>query len=291
LLEELRTLLAAAMSKKAQLELDIGARSVVLGDRTTLTQVLMNLLTNASDALESRPGRIVVTTRRIAALDARWDDALGATRTANAWVLVEVRDTGVGMAAATRERVFEPFFSTKKHGHGLGLAACLGIVKSHGGAVLVESELGEGTCFSIVLPASELVGLPEHASEPIAPAARKVLVVDDEELVRSLIRRALVPFGHVVADAASGLAALAMFEQVAADVILVDLTMPDIDGIEVVKRIRATGSRVPIVLTSGYLNVLADRPADRGLIDHFLPKPFSVSELLAALELAIARAG
>jgi CheY-like chemotaxis protein len=119
---------------------------------------------------------------------------------------------------------------------------------------------------------------------------RKVLVVDDEQLVRKLVRRALEQRGHVVVEAPNGTSALAMFAEANADVMVIDLTMPDLDGIEVIKRIRATGSQLPVVLSSGYLNVLADRPADRRLIDEFLTKPFTIPELIAAIEAAIARA-
>ncbi len=168
LVAELRTLLGATLSKKARLELAVDARSVVLGNRATLSQVLMNLLTNASDALGDEAGVIEVRARRVTELDARWDGALGATVRPGDWVLIEVNDTGSGMDEATRGRVFEPFFSTKERGHGLGLAACLGIVSAHGGAVLVESEPGRGSCFSVLLPA----GAGEPAPSPRPPATR-----------------------------------------------------------------------------------------------------------------------
>ena len=152
LLRELKQLLNATLSKKMELELSIDSGCSVLGDRATLAQVVMNLLTNASDALDGHSGKVQVSVTRVERPDARWDDALGATIAPGAWVLLEVRDSGVGMDDATRDRVFEPFFTTKDSGHGLGLAACLGIVASHKGAILVESEVGRGSCFSVLLP-------------------------------------------------------------------------------------------------------------------------------------------
>ncbi len=210
LLRELRTLLAATLSKKAELELAVEDESVVMGDRVTLGQVVMNLLTNASDSLGENPGRITVRVRRVSEVDARWDQAQGATVGPGRWVLIEVEDTGSGMDEPTRGRAFEPFFSTKERGHGLGLAACLGIVRAHGGAVLVESELGAGSRFSVLLPATDAT-----ASVAAAPRSRpttrpcRVLLVDDEAIVRSQLRRSLELRGYSVVEAADGRSALA----------------------------------------------------------------------------------
>ncbi len=289
LVGELRTLLDATLSKKAQLELAVDARSVVLGDRATLTQVLMNLLTNASDSLGDGAGIIRVLARRVAEPDARWESALGATVRPGEWVLIEVRDTGCGMDEATRGRVFEPFFSTKERGHGLGLAACLGIVSAHGGAVLVESEVGRGSCFSVLLPASG--GEPAASERP--PATRpsrtcKVLIVDDEPLVRTQLRRTLELRGYTVAEAVDGRSALATVDEVRPDVIILDMTMPDIDGAEVLQRLRASGSRVPVIVSSGYLDVSVERKLSRGEFQGFLAKPYGASDLAAAIERALA---
>ncbi len=287
---ELRTLLDATLSKKAKLTLTIEPRSVVLGDRATIGQVLMNLLTNASDALGDAPGEIHVRATHVREVDARWDAAQGATVGPGAWVLVEVRDSGVGMDETTRGRVFEPFFTTKEQGHGLGLAACLGIVTAHGGAVLVESELGRGTCFSILLPATELAVLvAEESVRPRAPATPcRVLVVDDEALVRTQLRRSLELRGYTVEEASDGRAALARLlgSGTQPDVVVLDLTMPDVDGAEVLLRVRAAGSRVPVVISSGYLDVSIERRLPRGEFQGFLAKPYGSTELVTAIERA-----
>ncbi|RYZ05105.1 MAG: PAS domain S-box protein [Myxococcales bacterium] len=289
LFRELRTLLDATLSKKAAMRFVIAPNSVVIGDRAPLTQVMMNLLTNASDALEGKPGKIDVRTSLIGELDARWEDALGARVTGRAgdWVLIEVEDDGVGMDEATRQRVFEPFFTTKEHGHGLGLAACLGIVTSHGGALLLESWRGVGSRFSVVLPATTR---REDALKTDPPALSnepcRVLVVDDEELVRSQLRRSLERKGYVVDEAEDGLSGVARHAACPADVLVVDMTMPDIDGAEVVRRVREAGSRVAIVLSSGYqAHAAADR-LDARAYQVFLPKPYSLNELVQAIEQA-----
>jgi len=300
LVRELRTLLAATLSKKADLELAIDPASVVLGDPVTLSQVIMNLLTNASDALGDQPGRVTVRVRHVSEVDARWDQAQGATVGPGRWVLVEIEDTGIGMDESTCGRVFEPFFSTKEHGHGLGLAACLGIVRAHGGAVLVESELGRGSRFSVLLPASSTAKrADDDAARPRATTRPcRVLVVDDEALVRRQLRRSLELRGYSVIEAANGRAALAALEQESKtgvpdarviDVVILDMTMPDLDGAEVLRRLRAAGSRVPVVVSSGYLDIAVERRLPRGEFQAFLAKPYGATELVAAIERARAR--
>jgi len=284
LFRELRTLLDATLSKKATLNLALEADSIVLGDRATLTQVMMNLLTNASDALSGKPGNIDVRTRHVQQLDARWDEALGANVGPGNWLLVEIEDNGVGMDEATRLRVFEPFFSTKEHGHGLGLAACLGIVSSHGGALLLESEPGQGSRFSVLLQAAaRQARAPAPPATEAAPPCR-VLVIDDEELVRTQLRRLLELRGYQVDEACDGVSGVAAHRERPADVLVIDMTMPDIDGAEVVRRIRETDTNVAIVLSSGYQAQAATERLWPGSFQVFLPKPYGLSELLRSIE-------
>ena len=266
------------------------AGSVVDGDRATLSQVLMNLMTNASDALADRAGVIEVRVRRVTEVDARWDSAVGATVGPGDWVLIEVKDTGVGMDEETRGRVFEPFFTTKERGHGLGLAACLGIVSAHGGAVLVESTVGQGSCFSVLLPASR-IGQQAAVAAPQARAAHpcKVLIVDDEGLVRAQLRRSLELRGYTVVEAVDGQSGLAAVVSANPDVVILDMTMPDIDGADVLTRLRASGSRVPVIISSGYLDVSVEHRLPRGEFQGFLAKPYAASDLAAVMDQALAR--
>jgi len=229
-----------------------------------------------------------VVARRISEPEARWDSGVGATVRPGDWVLIEVRDTGCGMNEATRGRVFEPFFSTKERGHGLGLAACLGIVSAHGGSVLVESEVGRGSCFSVLLPASG--GEPATSERPATARPNKpckVMIVDDEPLVRRQLRRSLELRGYTVAEAVNGRTALATVEEVRPDVIILDMTMPDIDGAEVLHRLRASGSRVPVIVSSGYLDVAVEKRLSQGEFQGFLAKPYGAGDLAAAIERAL----
>lgn len=283
LLDELAGLLGASLSKKAKLELNVAATDVVCADRASLTQLFLNLFTNASDALEGRVGTITVSSRRVARPSHVWDDAYGATVGPGNWILFEVRDTGCGMDEPTRSRIFEPFFSTKAKGHGLGLAACVGIVKALNGALRVESAVGEGSCFSLLLPAAEAA--PESRPSSVGPelAPCRVLVVDDESIVRRHVRRSLELRGYSVSEASNGQSGLERFFTEGADVLLVDMTMPDMDGAEVIRQVRDSGSTVPIVLASGYFDHEVQRRLAPDSFQAFLPKPYLVSELLAAI--------
>lgn len=283
--QELRALLDAALSKKAHIELELGPNSVVLGERSALMQVFMNLLTNASDALEDRPGRIFVTTELVREPEAHWSAALGAPVQPGSFVLIKVRDTGVGMDEATQSRVFEPFFTTKARGHGLGLGSTLGIVKAHGGAIHVESAPGAGSMFSILLPATDVRAKPTAPAITTAPPCR-VLVIDDEPLVRTHVRRLLAQHGFMVEEAPDGQSGLEAAQKSPPDVVLLDMTLPDLDGVDVVRRLRASGVRTPVVLCSGDIDAARDRSLAPGLVQFTLEKPFDGSQLLEAIDRA-----
>jgi two-component system cell cycle sensor histidine kinase/response regulator CckA len=283
LMQDLSTLLAATLSKKAHISLSLEPGSVVLGNRATLTQVLMNLLTNASDALGDEPGTISVRARRIEEPGPRWTRALGEKVGVGQWVLLEVNDSGVGMDEAIQARVFEPFFSTKAKGHGLGLAACVGIVSSHGGAILVESEPGRGSTFSLLLPADagERSERPEQPA-PAPSSGNLVLVVDDEPLVRTHLRHALQSQGYEVVEADSGASALEQLVHTQPTLVVLDMTMPDLSGIEVLAHIRELRPQLPVILASGYHDAILDSPALG--FQAFLAKPYTLAALFDAVE-------
>ena len=284
---DLGRLVTSARTKGIEIATSIEADTAVLGDRTTLTQVMLNLVANAVDAFEGARGTVEVRAHRVTQPDARFDEAIGATVRPGDWVLIEVQDGGVGMDAVTKARIFEPFFTTKERGHGLGLAACLGIVRGHGGALHVQSEPGKGSCFSLLLPAAEPARRKSHRTPISDVEPCSVLVVDDHPMVRAQMRRNLELRGFTVADAEDGHACLARLERETFDLILLDLTMPGLAGPELLKTIRERGIRVPVVLTSGY--GLSSEALEPGSFQGFLQKPYGVGELLEAIERARAR--
>ncbi len=241
LVDEMLDLLASVISKKATLETHFGEDlPAAVGDISQLRQVVMNLILNASEALEDRAGRILLTTGvcrldRGALANSYLDDGLPPGR----YVFLDVTDTGRGMDNATLAKVFDPFFSTKATGRGLGLAATLGIIRAHRGAVTVRSAPGQGTAFRVHLPAASTVSTRPSAPEPTRPSVgdATVLVVDDEPMVREVTGAMLEELGYDCQLAESGASALRQLEAdpEGIDVVVLDLTMPDLSGTEVLE--------------------------------------------------------
>jgi two-component system, cell cycle sensor histidine kinase and response regulator CckA len=290
LIGEVTRLLGSVISKKANLRLDLEPLlPAVNADPAQLRQVLINLITNASDALGEQPGSIEVTTgalsaavQQIAALDP--EHFLPPGR----YVFIEVRDTGCGMDAATRARMFDPFFTTKFTGRGLGLAAVLGIVRGHGGTLDVESEPGRGTRFRVVFPVTEQTAREEEAApSPHVPwhSSGTILVVDDEPYVRDLAREVLGRAGLTVLTADDGNAAVACYAEHHDEIraVILDLTMPGMDGAEVFEHITGIRPDAQIILCSGYnMAELTSRFGERGPAA-FLRKPYMPAELMQAV--------
>jgi PAS domain S-box-containing protein len=261
----------------------------VIADPVQLRQVLLNLLTNASEAIDGS-GRVVLRTGAVDAsreeLAASYvDDDLPAGR----YVFLEVSDDGVGMDEATRARLFDPFFSTKFVGRGLGLAAALGIVRAHRGAVSVESEPGRGARFRVLLPATDQK--PAVRPPPPRPPAREtrgghVLVVDDEPAVRRTTTRILERSGYRVTGAANGREALEHFarDPSAFAAVLLDLTMPVMGGAETLLELRKLSKDVPVVLCSGYVESQVRESFGNPEVAAVLEKPFTKDALLGVLQ-------
>lgn len=296
LLEEMRPWLQTSVGKAAVLRFDLAASlPVVEGDSAQLRQVVANLVTNAAEAMDEKSGEIVVRTGSLvpdAALRARAVPADGLREGEH--VFVEVTDTGGGMTAETLARLFDPFFTTKFTGRGLGLSAVLGVARGHGGALVVESELGRGSAFRFLLPAAG--GCAAPAVVPVVPGGSvrrrhgAVLVVDDEDFVRRMLGRALQATGFEVLVAEDGEAGLRVFEERAADlrVVLLDLTMPKMSGVETFQRMRALNAKVPVVLVSGYSEEEATARFTGTGLAGFLQKPFTVESLRAKIEEVVA---
>jgi len=292
LVEEMANLLATAVSKNARLDLQLeGAIPPVEADATQLRQVVMNLITNASEAIGTASGTITVRTGMMDA-DRAWlaDAQLGAGLPAGPYAFVEVQDDGHGMHPATQARIFDPFFTTKFTGRGLGLAAVLGIVRAHHGAIRVTSAPGRGTTIRIVFPAGgEVDEAVRRRSDPAMAAFEErtgtILVVDDEETVRNVARRILTSNGFSVRLASGGVEAMHILRQdpQAIDAVLLDLTMPDMSGIVTRQELQRIRPDVKVVFSSGYSQTDAFPVADGNAGLPFIQKPYRPADLVATI--------
>ncbi len=255
-------------------------------DPGQLRQVVMNLILNAAESLQERSGKVTVrvgaSDMSAADLSKCWiDDDLPAGR----YITIDVIDRGCGMSGDTLARIFEPFFTTRETGRGLGLAAVLGIVRAHRGGLRVRSQVGRGTSIRVLLPisASAPVTQPTRAvSGSTACVGGHVLVVDDEPVVRQVARRVLERGGYVVTTAVDAGDALEKFyedpEQWCA--VVLDVTMPDRSGVEVMHEMLERRADLPVVLSTGYA---ADALVDAGDAAHILEKPWDPRMLLQAV--------
>jgi two-component system, cell cycle sensor histidine kinase and response regulator CckA len=292
LVKESAHLLGTAISRKATTKYEFTADlPAIEADATQLRQVAMNLLANASDALGDHPGAITVRTDLVQADRAELDRAVnGGELAPGPYVALEVRDTGCGMDEETGRRMFDPFFTTKVHGRGLGLAAVLGIVRGHQGTIRVESAPGRGTMVRVLLPvarSAEVDPATTGAEPDSVTLGATVLLVDDEELVRRTTGRMLASSGCRVEIAENGRRALEVLgaRDGQVDLVLLDLTMPELSGEETLVQLRARWPNLPVVLTSGF-TADATRPSGPGPTD-FLQKPYDPVELQAVIRRAI----
>jgi two-component system cell cycle sensor histidine kinase/response regulator CckA len=286
-LETLR-LRASAFPPRIELIRDLQAGLwPIEADRSQLTQVLTNLCVNACEAM-SGGGRLTVRTRNVEPGQAP-RDLPGPLGSADL-VAFAVEDTGAGMDPETLLRVFEPFFSTKFSGRGLGLAVTHGIVKNHGGHVAVQSERGHGSCFTVYLPALRTPAAKPRAEEGASRRGREtILVIDDEETVLSVTRRILGREGYRVICARSATEALALLSSEApqVDLAMLDLGMPDMGGAEVFPLLRQRRPQMKIILHSGCdLNHASEVLLDAGA-SAFLQKPFRAADLTREIRRAL----
>jgi two-component system cell cycle sensor histidine kinase/response regulator CckA len=267
------------------------AEAVVRIDPAQLEQVLVNLVVNARDAMpEGGAVTIRIDCTPIGATFA----SSRPTLSPGEYVRISVKDTGVGIAAATRSRVFEPFFTTKAQGKGtgLGLSTVYGIVKQWRGHVEFESQLGSGTEFCVWLPAH--AGPADSARESEvpkpAPGRETVLLAEDEPLVRALIRTVLEEAGYTVLMAEDGQHALRVAQQAAhVDLLVSDVRMPHLGGVELARRLRTTWPDLEVILMSGYPDIDAVNAQESGLGDALLAKPFGTTNLLDRVRRALDR--
>jgi PAS domain S-box-containing protein len=294
LVHDTARLLEVSISKKAALRVSLADNlPAIEGDASQLRQVVMNLVINGSEALGDAPGEICVTTR-LGRPGVEPADAVHAFELPTGeCVCLEVSDTGAGMSPATLARIFDPFFTTKFTGRGLGLAATIGIVRTHHGALTVQSAPGHGSTFRLFLPAAARLPepAPEAAPPPAAPAAATLLVVDDEPAVLQTADALLRHHGYTTVLAADGIAAVREFKAAPDRFagIMLDLTMPGLDGAEVLREIRALRPAARVLIMSGFSEAdVLHRLRGLGKVI-LLNKPFTLATMLAKVGEALAR--
>lgn len=252
-------------------EYDVGVTAAtglqVLGAPAELREAILNLVLNALDAMPGG-GRLVLAVARV-----------------DEQAVVRISDNGVGMPPEVRERIFEPYFTTKgEHGNGLGLAVVFSILQRHGAEVCVESEPGSGTTFVLAFPLID-AGAPsvEPAAAPAPPQRRRILVVDDEPSLGDLTAMMLRLQGHEVHVARGGRAALDIMGNAEVDIVLTDLGMPGMTGWELAAEVRRMRPEIRIILMTGWGNALSDEQAREGGVDAVISKPFSRDALVKAV--------
>ena len=285
-LGEIVDLLETTIPKKVQLRLEKQpALPLIEADASQMQQVFMNLAHNGAEAIGDDRGTVLVVTSEVHVTE-NTQHNLFQDLEPGRYVTVEVSDTGSGMSAEVQRRLFDPFYTTKERGRGLGLAAVLGIIRGHRGAIRIYSTEGEGTTFKVYLPMAAEAGevRPVATLEPIRGGGT-VLIVDDEEDVRVAARFMLEHLGFQVIEASDGRAGVALFREYHSELccVLLDMTMPEMNGEEVFRAVRVIDGDVPVVLSSGYNEVEATRRFTGKGLAGFLQKPYTIQQLAKAM--------
>jgi len=294
--EEVLKLLSRTVDKRIRVETRLEERlQAVQGDPTQLQQVLLNLCLNARDAMTAG-GTLTLGTANTSLA------AEGGSQ--QPFVLVTVQDTGSGIDAEARSHIFEPFFTTKREAKGpkhsgLGLSTVYGLVRGHDGRIEFDSEPGRGTTFRLYLPAEPepaLAGQAEsrQAAErrpPLQGGAETILVVDDEEVLRTLLKRMLTNAGYTVLTAGNGREALRIFQEQGEriDLLILDMVMPELNGLETLRELRKTHPRTPVLLCSGYSSDGRSQDLQQAGIRGYFQKPYALDQLLSKIREVLGR--
>ena len=296
--EDMAQILEITVSKNTVLEFQLEPKMPsVCADAAQLRQIVMNLVLNASEALEGKSGFVRIRTGVMLAEQSYLDESLvGNECHAGYHAFLEVSDTGSGMPNEIIEKIFDPFFTTKFTGRGLGLAAVLGIIRGHKGTMRIDTELGSGTSFRVLLPIEKQQVVADSTSSESVPqlatspkARGLVLVADDEAPVRDVTQLILNRMGFDVVLAEDGRVALDLFRQRPEQFVLVilDLTMPHLDGEGAAREMASIRQDLPLILMSGYSREESVSKLEGQRPVPFIQKPFGIAEMLRAIEEAI----
>ena len=289
LVDEMVTMLKATISQNVVITTDLAAGIAALkGDESQLRQIVMNLIINASEAIGEEQGTIDVAlaTAEITAEQSE-KDHLGVIIPAGEYVCLTVTDTGCGMNDETRRRIFEPFYTTKFTGRGLGMSAVLGIITAHGGALQITSRPGVGTTFRVYLPAR----ISEHKSvQQAAPLCWRgsgtILLVEDEAELRLVVKIMLQKLGFTVIEASNGMEALDVYQDNASKITLVmtDMGLPVMDGYALIRELKKRTPDLPILVSSGFGDAVVTAKIPREHIAGSISKPYNYDQLCEVLK-------
>lgn len=248
-----------------------------------IDQVILNLIVNAADALQGKAGRILLKVTEAALEDAQFVAEIGGPVRGGTYAALSVEDEGTGIQAQTVARIFDPFFSTKDSGRGLGLAAVGGIIRGHQGFLRVETVEGKGTQISVYFPLSSKTPASVTTQESVTPAGKCILVVDDDERVREASAMLLVELGYETVEASSGHEALDHLREHPGTVtaVLLDVSMPQLSGPRTLEKLNEISPGLPVVLSSGWERSEIDTLLGERVT--FLAKPYSLEALMSAL--------
>ena len=291
IIKEALKMLRASIPTTIEIRQNIASNSLILADPTQIHQVIMNLCTNAYHAMRETGGTLAVSLDEVAIGS---EDYGYADLAPGSYLKLEVSDTGCGMEPKIQEKIFEPYFTTKKPGEGtgMGLAVVHGIVKSHHGHITVYSEPGKGTSFHVYLPLTEqvAVALPDKiAPKELQGQGERILFVDDEEQIRAVIDAILSKNGYQVTTFADGTEALAVFQKEPDrfDLVITDMTMPSMTGAELAQKILTLRPQTPIILCTGQSELINKEKALAMGIHDYLNKPILLEVLLGTARKAL----
>ncbi len=288
LIKEMEKLLAVSVSKSVVLHYDLKeGLQCISGDATQIRQVVMNLVINASEAIGDRSGEINISTENCELNNTDLlNMVIGEGLEPGRYVCLRVRDNGEGMDTDTVLRIFDPFFTTKFTGRGLGLAAVLGIIRSHQSGMRVLSTEGEGTEFEIYFPVSKRYDslqdecLTDIQIDTKLPSG-KILVVDDEEIVRKIAMKMLGALGFKAILASDGREGVNLFREHADELlcVLLDMTMPHMSGEEAFIEMQKLRPHIPVILSTGYSDHEIKPRFEVGALAGILKKPYRLDYL------------
>jgi PAS domain S-box-containing protein len=290
---EVIVMMKSSLSENAVIRTNLSASiPMIEGDVSQLNQVVVNLIINASEAIGTAQGEVTVSLDKFDVIAGKTlEDYNGKPTPSGEYVCLEVTDNGCGMDEATISRLFEPFYTTKFTGRGLGMSAVLGIIQSHGGFLQLFSEQGQGTTFKVYLPVlvDELTTDKTESSSTASESwqgSGTILLVEDEDEVRFIAKELLKMFGFTVLEAVNGKEALEMYQKNAADIMLVftDIGMPVMDGYELVEKLKKLKPELPIIISSGYGDAEVSARIGRDNIAGIISKPYNSDKLQEVLK-------